>query len=339
MGNLVLSDYAQVGGDLTVYGDLTVNGPVLCLGRLTVHGRLDAAAVVAGLGMEVSEDISAHCLCAFGPAVAPDWLLDEAASEFAIRSRGRMPKGATTGNGLSWIVDAQTLDEIKENAASQDVALSVGGNCLVQDEMRVVGNVAVAGGLQCKEFSCDYSELSAGSVVIQGSMYCGGNIAVGRELRVEGILETSWSVDAAGKGLEGNIRCFYLEVGTAVTAGSIMVLGEDYANAEDERRCSLECHGDLKAESIASLGSISAAGSISCSFGNLRADGSIRSGSIISVEDGFAVYAGLDASADRWFEYGYVTAKAEPNALRSGVFRPPARTKRGEPPRPKKLPK
>lgn len=339
VGNLVLSDYAQVGGDFTVYGDLTVNGPVLCLGRLTVHGRLDAATVVAGLGLDVSEDIDALCIYAFGPAVAPDWILDEAASEFAIRSRGRMPMGATIDNGLSWIVDAQTLDEIRENATSQDVALSVGGNCFVQNEMRAVGKVAVAGRLRCKELFCDYSELSAGSVVILGSMSCGGNIAVAGNLLVEGFLETSWSVDAAGNGLDGNLRCLHLEVGTAVTAGSIMVLGEDYANAEDEWRWSLECDGELKAEAIASLGSISAGGAITCSFGNLRADGSVQSGRIISVEDGFAVFAGLGASSGGWLEYGYVTAKVEPKALSSGVFRPLARTKRGEPLRPKKLTK
>jgi predicted acyltransferase (DUF342 family) len=334
VGNLELREYAQVGGNLFVDGDLTVHGPLLCLGRLTVTGELFANEVVVGLGMEVGGDIRADSIEAYAGYFSFDSDLQSAASNIAWRSRARKPRGATDDNGLEWITDASTLQDLEYQWYGDDVAITAGGDCIVAGPVIANGYVRVAG-----QFNPDdcwvHGDLYSRTVLTEGDLYCYGHHNAKGWVRIEGELHV------------GKLQCRHLQVWTSVYGEEgIVVWGGDTVNGDDNYRStawdseehpkkkeemlpSIECDGEISAESISAAGSIRADGSIEARGGHVRANGSITSAGSITVPKDFGILAGLDVARSRWLNEGYVCAPAKPMRILTGAYRPLARKRKG----------
>lgn len=340
-GSLALKEYAQVGGNLFVDGDLTVHGPLLCLGRLKVTGDLFANQIVAGLGIEVTGDVRADSIEAFAGFSGGHEGLESAAGQIAFLSRARKPKGATFDNGLDWIADVPTRQDLEGQRYDHEEAISVGGNCIVAGQVNAAGSVRIAG-----QFNPDdcwlYGDLEAKTVLTEGDLDCFGNLKASGWVCIEGSLHVQ------------NLQCSHLQVGVSLHGEeAIEVRGGDTVNGEGSYRStpwnhrrppknetvltSIECGGEISAESISAAGSIRADGPIEAREGYVRANGSIASAGPINTHKDFGILAGLDVARSLWLQEGYVCAPTKPTRILTGAFRPLARKRKGQEPKPARL--
>ncbi len=339
-GNLVVKEYAQVGGDLTVDGDLTLHGPLFCLGRITVTGSLDAFEVMAGQGIEVSGDIKASALTdIYEGAYHPEGM-KTVASIVSHFSPGFTAEVECEEDALDLIIDQATLGELESSAYERPYAIIVGGGCWVEGPLNANGPVSVGG-----HFSPDFCQVE-GNIDVKTADIDEG------DLSCHSIHAQKW-VHVAGDLDCIEVSCQQLEVGGAVVVEeNIDVTGGD--TLEDDRRyrstpaasgerkmkdvlASLHCHGDLKAGSITAGGSVLVDGKLHCSHGYLRADRSITSSGQITTSKNFGILAGLGVARTQWLQEGYVTAAVKPMRLLTGKYRPLARRRRYSSPKPATL--
>jgi predicted acyltransferase (DUF342 family) len=340
VGNLVVKEYAQVGGDLSVDGDLTLHGPLFCLGRIIVKGSLDAYEVTAGQGIETTGDIRASALVGiYDPVRAPDGIY-EVASRIRYFSPGFTADVESDEDALEFIVDQATLDELESTAIEKTSAIMVTGDCWVEGPVKTNGDVSVEG-----HFSPDFCRVE-GNIDVRTANVDEGDLSC-HSIHAQEWLYVAGDLDAI------EVSCQQLEVGgSTVVEENIDVTGGDTlegdgryrsisATRKDKQKkdvlASLHCHGDLKAGSITVGGSVLVDGDLHCSRGYLRADRNITSAGRITTSESFGILSGLGVARTQWLQEGYVTAAVEPLHLLTGAFRPLGRRPRYSSPKPARL--
>lgn len=342
VGDLVVTDYAQVGGNLTVDGNLTLKGPLFCLGRIKVNGSLVAVEVMAGQGIEVSGDLEAYSLLDVYDGSSFSDGVEEVASQIAGFSPGfKVHTAECVEDALELISDPATLEELESEVGMNAYAIDVGGSCILDGPLHAYGGVSIGG-----HFSPDESHveghIEAGTVSVdEGDLDCYG-------LDVE-----SW-VHVAGDLYCTDVSCSHLDVeGSVVALEAVVVHGGDTIENDEDAApyrskrveagteskdvlASLHCSG-LKAGSVSAGGSILVDGRIECTHGYLRAGRSITASEKITSAKDFGILAGLDVARSLWLKEGYVCAPSKPQRLLTGTYRPIGKRRPYSDPKPARL--
>jgi len=341
VGDLLVTDYAQVGGDLTVDGNLTLKGPLFCLGRIKVNGSLVAVEVMAGQGIEVSGDLEAHSLlyvyeaCSFSDGV------EEVARQIATFSPGFKADTECVEDALELISDPATLEELDSEGAVRVYAVQVSGSCILDGPLHAYGGVAVGGHFSPDECYVQ-GHIEAGTVCVdEGDLDCYG-LDVESWVRVAGDL-TCTDVSCSHLEVEGSVVA---EEAVVVHGGDTMQDNKDAAPYRSKRveagtkskgvLASLRCSG-LKAGSVSAGGSILVDGRIECTDGYLRAGRSITASEKISSAKDFGILAGLDVARSLWLKDGYVCAPSKPQRLLTGAYRSIGKRRPYSDPKPTRL--